>query len=199
VLQLLPARFYVVIVGIAIVCTSFLSACSRAPSSSFPPLQQPASTQQSASGRVVPKGAHLSPAAPNVPNIFAAANGLRLTNSQLDSYISSSVVGEDRSVALKIMTMMPPNQRGDFVYLESNGHLVTNNPPLLKQIAVTTTSAGSPSTPFAAKRPPGVQRGSTLSAPGGRPHIEADYEAPCTGNPPDPPSTPSGALRSRSL
>ena len=67
-----------------------------------------------------------------LPNIFEAARNKKLRDADLDAYIDPSVTGADRALAHKLMRIMPPNQRGDFVWFDpATGHRVSNNAALL--------------------------------------------------------------------
>jgi|SRR5665213_51296 len=66
----------------------------------------------------------------SVPDRFASAIGKRLNDKAIDSYIDASVVGRDRDLARKIMKMMPPNRRGDFV-LYDGARVLSNNAALI--------------------------------------------------------------------
>ena len=58
-----------------------------------------------------------------LPNIFEAARNKKLRDADLDAYIDPSVTGADRALAHKLMRIMPPNQRGDFVWFDpATGH-----------------------------------------------------------------------------
>ncbi len=76
-----------------------------------------------------------------VPNVFAQARGLTLSDSDIDTYIDPSVTGSDRALAHQLMRIMPANERGDFVYMDSNGRLMSNNPAKLVYVTVTRGSA----------------------------------------------------------
>lgn len=78
-----------------------------------------------------------------VPDVFAAAQSKDLTDADLDTFIDKSVTGPDRILARKFMRMMPPGMRGDFVYIDSHDHLITNNPRLLPGIRITHPNAQS--------------------------------------------------------
>lgn len=68
---------------------------------------------------------------PVVKSRFAAAvNQLLVSDSDFDRYIDSNIVGRDRLLARRLMRLMPPGQRGDFVYYDGN-HVVSNNTALL--------------------------------------------------------------------
>lgn len=71
-----------------------------------------------------------------IPNVFAAAAGLTLSQKQIDAYISPSVTGKDRQNARALMALMPKNLRADFIYMDPSGHLVSNNPSVIQTIKV---------------------------------------------------------------
>lgn len=64
-----------------------------------------------------------------VPDVFAQADFKSLSDSDLDSYIASSVTEADRAIARKIMKSMLPNRRGNIVYGSLSGHLVSKTIP----------------------------------------------------------------------
>lgn len=119
-----------------------------------------------------------------IPNIFEAARGLSLTDDQIEGYIDHSLVGTDRALAHKIMKMMPPHQRGDFVYLALDGHLVSNNPLLLQYITVEHPDPISSTSSRAANATVNVQRARPM-----------DYSNSCS--PPNPPTDSSGQSTAR--
>ena len=118
---------------------------------------------------------------PSVANRFAAAQRKKLTDADIDSYIDSSVAGDDRKLARRLMNLMPSNRRGDFVYLSASGHVVTNNPKILPYVKVsyghrssgmTVGHVGAPIAASSAKR------------------RTSDYTSSCS--PPNPPSQAKG-------
>jgi hypothetical protein len=117
-----------------------------------------------------------------VPNIFAAARGKDLNDTDLDSYIDSSVSGADRALAHTLMAVMPANMRGDFIYLRPGNRLVSNNPKLLKYVSISSLQPGTPSQ--------GSGLHSIVPATSTRLHA-MDYSSSCS--PPNPPSNPGGA------
>ena len=68
--------------------------------------------------------------------MFQAAQLKRLKDSDLDAYIDPSVVGADRVMAHKLMAMIPPQFRGDFVYIDKNDRAMSNNPALLRHFVL---------------------------------------------------------------
>lgn len=74
----------------------------------------------------------------NAPgNIFRLARNRHLSAADIDAFIDPSVTGSDRILARRLMAAMPANLRGDFVALERNNHLVSNNPAILRYVRVT--------------------------------------------------------------
>ncbi len=128
-----------------------------------------------------------SRSAPAVPNIFQSARNLVLQPDDIDHFIDPRVIGQDRLIAHRLMLGMPPNLRGDFLYLQSNGRLVTNNLALLPYAMV---SAGSSRPDSTAQRKPANYGGapSRVAPLAARPF---DYSSPCS--PQNPPQTPGGA------
>lgn len=129
---------------------------------------------------------HSAASSAAVPDMFSKARGLVLADGDLDKYISPGLPSADRALAHRLMKQMPPLQRGDFVYLSRSGHLVSNNAALLREIVVTQSSTHSVASGHVAT---GLPVGSV------HPHssLRPLYDAPCTGNPPNPPPTPDGA------
>ncbi len=72
------------------------------------------------------------------PNHFAELRGKAITSSQIDAYIAASVTGPDRVLAHQLMAAMPAHLRGDFIALDQNGHVFSNNPNLLQFVSVHT-------------------------------------------------------------
>ena len=61
-------------------------------------------------------------------NRLEAAAGTSLQDSQIESYIDPSVVGQDRALLHKLMATMPSKSRGDLIFWDSTaGHMVSNN------------------------------------------------------------------------
>jgi hypothetical protein len=65
------------------------------------------------------------------PPTFASAIGKVLTAAQLDAYIDLSITGSDRILARKLMSFMPPGMRGDFVFIRTDGTMISNRPSVL--------------------------------------------------------------------
>lgn len=72
------------------------------------------------------------------PNLFAATQNKVLSDSDIQRYIDPSVMGPDRSLALKLMRAMASGLRGDFIAMDRNGRTFSNNPALLGFVKVTT-------------------------------------------------------------
>ena len=71
---------------------------------------------------------------PNQPaanNIFEAAKGRTLNDSDIDQYITAPLMGSDRVTAHQLMALMPPTQRGDFLFMTRDGRILSNNETLL--------------------------------------------------------------------
>jgi hypothetical protein len=71
-----------------------------------------------------------------VANVFAQARNQQLSHADIDAFIDPSVKGPDRQLAHMLMASMPSNTRGDFVYVDLNKHLVSNNPAILRFVSV---------------------------------------------------------------
>jgi hypothetical protein len=125
--------------ALAAALVALVAACSSGAQSTLPAGQQAlgASGGATKGSAVSPTKYSASAPAPLAPDRFAAAQGQSLTDAQIDSYIDSSVTGADRTLAHKLMAFMPPNLRGDFVYMGSGGHLISNNPALLQNTKFT--------------------------------------------------------------
>lgn len=116
-------------------------------------------------------------AAQAAPNVFEQARNASLSESDLDVYIDPSIQGADRKLAKELMSVMPANQRGDFVYFDETGRLMSNNPAQLKFVSIARTER--------AKSAPVVQvQGRSVVQP-------MDYSSPCS--PPNPPEVTGGA------
>ncbi|HTU69336.1 MAG TPA: hypothetical protein VMF11_03360 [Candidatus Baltobacteraceae bacterium] len=113
---------------------------------------------------------------PLVPDNFAAAQAKTLTDAQIDTYIDPSVTGANRTLAHTLMRLMPPNLRGDFIYMSSSGQLISNNPALLQYATVTRGTMASAS----------LQQSMAASST-----HRMDYVSSCS--PPDPPNPSGGA------
>lgn len=107
-----------------------LSGCSGG-SHSLTPKTTPQSSGRSAAS---------APAMPgSTTNKFQAAIGKPLSDSQIEAYIDSSVVGPDRVLLHKLMATMPNNLRGDLIFWDpTTGHKVSNNPAQLDYANIST-------------------------------------------------------------
>ncbi len=66
---------------------------------------------------------------------FSDAVGLILpTDQQLDKFIDPEVTGHDRIQSLEFMRMMPANKRGDFVYVNREGKVLSNRVALAQKV-----------------------------------------------------------------
>jgi len=63
--------------------------------------------------------------------LFEFANHKKLKDKDLDSYIDTPLSPADRKIAHKLLAMMPENKRGDFVYVDSPMHIISNSASLL--------------------------------------------------------------------
>jgi hypothetical protein len=70
--------------------------------------------------------------APDYTNQFETAQRKHLRDADIDSYIDSSVTGADRTIVHKLMGQLPPQFRGDIVYIDKNDRVISNNPALLR-------------------------------------------------------------------
>ncbi len=117
-----------------------------------------------------PQASHLTPAVHpeslqrksaagmlDVPNLFSNSRSLNLADTDLDAYITGDLSPQDRALAHRLMAMMPPSQRGDFVYRFANGRIISNNAALLPKISVTQAAVTGPLAYVA--RPPAARRG----------------------------------------
>jgi hypothetical protein len=140
----------------------FTAACSSG-REQFSSVPLPAAALSASSGTTSIDG---------IPNVFASAKGKPLTDADIDGYIDASVVGADRVLARHLMSLMPANHRGDFVYLSRAGHLVSNNPIWAARAKITRGTLER-ATPGSASR-----------------RHKADYSDTCS--PPNPPTRAGG-------
>lgn len=113
-----------------------------------------------------------------MPNLFASAQGKALTEADYDAYINTPLSPSDRALAHRLMAFMPPNQRGDFLALTSDGRVISNNSQLLASAKLT----------IDARRLQNVAASSARRSDGVR-HV-MDYSSSCS--PPNPPSVAGG-------
>lgn len=85
--------------------------------------------------KVAANGQSAEQYAAGIPNTFAGAQNIQLTDAALDSYIDARIQGTDRALARKLMKYMLAAQRGDFVYVGADGRLISNNPSILPHYA----------------------------------------------------------------
>jgi hypothetical protein len=71
--------------------------------------------------------------APDFNDTFSIARNKLLKDADLDQYIDSSVNGADRKLAKRLMRLMPPSMRGDFVYVDGK-RIISNNASLPKYV-----------------------------------------------------------------
>lgn len=58
---------------------------------------------------------------------FGDANGLPLTtDADYARFVDPGVAGADRSLAIKLLKFMPPEMRGDFIYVNQYGRILSN-------------------------------------------------------------------------
>jgi len=60
----------------------------------------------------------------------AAVNADLESDSDFDQYIDASITGDDRVLARRLMRLMPPSMRGDFIYYDGR-RVVSNNAALI--------------------------------------------------------------------
>jgi len=90
----------------------FIAACSGAPNQAFPVTNNP-----DASIRLSSSSSSLS---------FASLVGKDILDKDIERFIDPQITGSDRVLALKLMRIMPKNQRGDFVYIRPDGSVLSN-------------------------------------------------------------------------
>ncbi|HTD34223.1 MAG TPA: hypothetical protein VK665_11215, partial [Candidatus Elarobacter sp.] len=59
---------------------------------------------------------------------FNDAVGLDLADADYGKFVDPRVQGADRARALKFLRLMPKNMRGDFVYIDNSGRILSNRP-----------------------------------------------------------------------
>lgn len=102
-------------VGIAVALTS----CAHAGYSRLVPTSlRTAATSNARLGLISNGGAMKS---------FSDAVGMRLvSDADYELFIDPPIAGEDRKIAVRMMRLMPPNKRGDFIYIGPTGHIISN-------------------------------------------------------------------------
>lgn len=153
---------------------ALVTACSSGAQSAIPGAPQAAGGNSANVKGVSAPSMSSGALAPLTPDRFAAAQGRSLTDAQVDLYIDPSVAGADRILAHKLMAFMPPNLRGDFIYMGSDGQLFSNNPAILKYAAVARGTY------------PAIAERETRST-----RHPMDYVSSCS--PQNPPNPPGGA------
>lgn len=69
------------------------------------------------------------------PHSFEAANNLSLlTNDDFAKYIDPQIVGADRLMAIYFLRLIPANKRGDFVYVNPYGRILSNRVSTASQV-----------------------------------------------------------------
>lgn len=63
--------------------------------------------------------------------LFEVANHKKLKDADLDAYIDTPLTPAERKIAHKLMALMPENKRGDFVYVDSPSHIISNSAAVL--------------------------------------------------------------------
>jgi hypothetical protein len=81
-----------------------------------------------------------SPAAAQLKDLFSTARGKKLTDRELDAYISTALTPADRAIAHQLMKFMPPSQRADFLYATADGRIISNSSVLLAHAKLTFTA-----------------------------------------------------------
>lgn len=59
------------------------------------------------------------------PN-FSVARNQQLSDADFESFVSPSITGPERERDLDLLKSMPPNLRGDFIYIDASGHVTSN-------------------------------------------------------------------------
>ena len=67
---------------------------------------------------------------------FASMVGKDIAAADIDRFIDPSITGPDRQLARQLMWSMPKNMRGDFVYIERSGKLLSNRPEIAASMAL---------------------------------------------------------------
>jgi hypothetical protein len=109
-----------------------------------------------------------------------------LADSDFDGYINdASLSPAQRKLAHQLMALMPPEQRGDFAYLNEDGTILSNNVSLKPCVAVKTGKDGV--TASVVKLKPA----NSIRANNSPKRVALDYSSNCS--PPNPASYPGGA------
>lgn len=120
------------------VCVLFLSACAH---KALPP-QPPGAPGPSQSARKTEGSANPTspPAWGLVSNggsmqSFGDAKGLPLTtDADYGRFVDPAIIGPDRALAIKLLEIMPPQMRGDFVYVDKNRRVLSNRLSLESEV-----------------------------------------------------------------
>lgn len=57
---------------------------------------------------------------------FTNESGIDITDSDIDRFIDPDVTGADRALAKRLMASMPQERRGDFLYMDGKGKVLSN-------------------------------------------------------------------------
>ncbi|HEY0381088.1 MAG TPA: hypothetical protein VGC72_02705 [Candidatus Elarobacter sp.] len=72
-----------------------------------------------------------------MPTLFDKARRKQLQSKDYDSYIDPGVSASDRTIARRLMALMPPNERGDFLFYDDRtGRVISNNLRLAQRAAI---------------------------------------------------------------
>ncbi len=123
-------------------------------------------------------------------NRFQAAAGTSLQDSQIESYIDPSVVGQDRALLHKLMATMPSKLRGDLIFWDSTtGHMVSNNPAQLANAHISTgKNVSRSSSAVSARTRPVISSTFNRSSHAANVRRPSDYSSACA-----PPPSNTGA------
>ena len=113
--------------GLVLVTSITIASCNSAGNSSVAPFAPRGFVQQRPA--TIVKG--------GVPN-FSEATDLPLTSdADYERYIDPQVTGSDRRQAMHFMKLMPPNWRGDFVYVDKNNKILSNRIAVKRSVQLT--------------------------------------------------------------
>lgn len=123
-------------VAVLIAATTILTACGAASKGSLPvtaPNDGTSSGMSNADSHAAfvalnakrqADGEFTSPVA--AADSFTNESGLDISDSDIDRFIDKDVTGNDRALAMRLMRLMPKNRRGDFLYLDGKGTILSN-------------------------------------------------------------------------
>jgi len=57
-----------------------------------------------------------------------------VTDSDYGNFVDAGVVGADRTLAIKLLRLMLPGMRGDFVYVDQNSRVLSNRLDLVSKV-----------------------------------------------------------------